>query len=235
MAQLISSVIGHKKQLQQLADTIKSGRLPNSYLFVGPAGIGKKKVAEVVAQALLCEGPAGGVACGFCSSCIRVSKGQHERLLVVSPGGEGGKSSSQMIKIEQSREAIKFLSLRLESKQSRVVIIDEAEKLNPQAANALLKSIEEPPEGSYFILVANSSSSILPTIRSRSQAMRFSPLKPEELKQVIQVEDWVVASAQGSVELAEQISSEDFLKLILNQEYKVHYFRDISSSTKKLF
>lgn len=168
----MGQIVGHKKTLQKLEYMLEAGRVPNSLLFVGAAGQGKKSVAFAVAQSLLCERTPQ--ACGSCPSCLRVSKRQSESVIFLEP--EKG-----VIKIEAARAVVRQLSLA-QWAQARVVIIDEAHLLNPQAANALLKSIEEPPEKTHFILLTSSQESVLRTLRSRSQIVRFKTLSRRELQ-----------------------------------------------------
>jgi DNA polymerase III subunit delta' len=216
MAQLLKSIYGNSEIHQRLLEVAQKGRLASTLLFVGPAGIGKKQFARALAQALVCSGnsPSGSAnggaeACGECGPCLRVEKGQSESLLYVEPDGA-------QIKIEQARDILQFLALQRLGR-SRVVIIDQAHLLNVQAANALLKSLEEPPEGTYFILLTHLADAVLPTIRSRSQLIRFRPLSDAELAQVLgsEAEPWIIEASQGSVEAAQGFlaSRDDFREL----------------------
>lgn len=166
-----NKVIGHKGPMQKLLLMIEAGRMPNSLLFVGSSGHGKKLVAFGLAQALLCEKAKD--ACGVCSSCLRVYARQSEGVIFLEP-------EKEQIKIDAARAVVDQLALSTWGK-ARIVIIDEAHLLNPQAANALLKSIEEPPKNTHFILLSPSQESILKTLRSRSQIMRFAELSRAEL------------------------------------------------------
>lgn len=206
MARIIDQVRGHRATLERLVRAVREERLAHTFLFVGPSGIGKKLSAFAIAQALVCERESP--PCGSCASCLRVEKRQSESVMFVEPEGA-------QIKIEQARDIRKFLALR-NIFRSRLIIIDEAHKMNPQAANALLKVIEEPPEGSFFVLVAPSVSGVLPTIRSRSQVIRFAPLSKEDLQVITGASDWVLESAQGRVDLVEELSEEDVSELRLN-------------------
>lgn len=203
MAQILEKVVGHESQISFLQNAIEQDRFPSTSLFVGQSGIGKKLVALGMAQYLVCE---KGYGCGQCPSCIRIETQQSESLLLIRP--EKG-----VIKIEKAREVISFISLQLTGK-ARVIIIDEAQLMNDQAANALLKSLEEPPEKTYFILLAPSIAGLLPTIRSRSQIVRFGALTLSQLEKISHIkEEWVLQSAQGSVELARQLTEEDLNSL----------------------
>lgn len=202
MARILDQLVGHRSALAPLLKAAAEGRLASTLLFAGPPGIGKKKAALALAQALVCDrGSAGGglEPCGECSSCQRLEHGRSEALLVISPDGA-------QIKIDQAREALRFLFLR-QMGRARVVIVDQAHLLNPQAGNALLKALEEPPEGTHFILITPLAAAVLGTLRSRSQFVRFKPLSEGELKRVLgpDVDEWVVAASQGSVETARRL------------------------------
>jgi len=207
---LTSHIIGHTSTLKALVEAQTRQRLASTLLFVGPSGSGKKLCALALAQNLVCDNlsPAG-IACGLCGPCLRIAKLQSESLMLISPEGSG-------IKIEQIRDILQFIHLQ-KLGRARIVIIDQAHLLNLQAGNALLKSLEEPPNGTYFILITPLAAAVLPTIRSRAQLVRFRPLGDSELGAVLgpEADPWVVRMAQGSVELAQQLSSdrEDFLEL----------------------
>lgn len=186
----------------------KESRLAGTLLFSGPSGIGKKHAALALAQAVVCEKGVEG-ACGECGSCLRIEKGQSESLLQISPDGA-------QIKIEQARDALQFIGLRTLGR-GRAIIIDQAHLLGPQAANALLKSLEEPPAATHFILVTPLAAAVLPTIRSRSQLVRFKPLSDSDLAKILgdQADEWVIEAARGSVEAARALldSRDDFAQL----------------------
>lgn len=190
MARLIDQILGHEGPWQQLLHQVKSGHLPHSLVFTGPSGIGKRRVAWALAQALLCEREEK--PCGECGSCRRVEQAQSESVLFLEPQGP-------QIKIEAAHQVLEFLSLRRLS-SSRVIIVNEAQQLNPQAANALLKAVEEPPPGTHFIFISPEVSQLLPTLRSRSQVLRFNPLQPDQLAQGENLEPWMLKSARGSFE-----------------------------------
>jgi DNA polymerase-3 subunit delta' len=167
-------------------------RLPHAMLLVGPAGVGKTTFSEQIAALLLCESIAPGlVACGECDACRWLDAGNHPDFRRVAPdedgeaepgGGENssdktaGKSKkrgSGNIRIDQIRELEGFVFVGSHRNGNRVVLITEAEAMNPAAANALLKILEEPPPTVYFILVTTRSKSLLPTIRSRCRVIPF--------------------------------------------------------------
>ena len=197
---ILAAIEGHNTQVKALTEAISRDRLPQTLLFVGPSGIGKKKVALGLTQVLVCErrAPGGNIACGECGPCIRINKLSSEDLFIVEPQGA-------TIKIEQAHEILHFISLRRLGR-ARVIIINEAHLMGPQAGNALLKSLEEPPPGTHFILVTSNSGAILTTIRSRSQTIRFQSLPDEVLQSLTGAEDWMIKSAQGSIEAVSRLS-----------------------------
>lgn len=194
MASLSTQIVGHSTILKQLDEMILSDRLPPVMLFLGPDGIGKKRVALALGQRLVCD---KGTGCGSCGPCIRVAKNESESVRLILPEGA-------QIKVDQTRAILDELSLQ-SSGHARIWILDHAEKLNPQAANSLLKSFEEPPPNCYFILVTSSQSQVLPTIRSRSQVVRFSSLNKQELQKLRQASEWAYISSQGQISRLDQL------------------------------
>lgn len=202
VARLIDQLKGHAATLTPLIEAASQDRLAATLLFTGPTGIGKKLAALSLAQALVCERTVPGSnsgACGECGPCLRIEKGQSESLMIVEPAGA-------QIKIEQARDVLQFITLQ-KLGRARVVIIDQAQLMGPQGANALLKSLEEPPAGTFFILVTAMAASVLPTIRSRSQLVRFKPLSDADMRAILgkDADDWVLKSAHGSVEAAKRL------------------------------
>ncbi len=213
MASLNNELVGHRETMQSLYHALSSHRLASTLLFSGPTGCGKKLAARTLAQALVCEQQTVP-GCGECGACKRIESGQSESLCTVVPDGIS-------IKTEQAHTILSFLNLRGLGR-ARVIIIDQAHLLNQQAGNALLKSLEEPPDGTYFLLVTSMASSVLSTIRSRAQLVRFKPLTNTELAKVLAnqsqgspVDSWIVQAAQGSMERAMRLteSREDFEKV----------------------
>lgn len=204
MARLIDSISGHRKTWAQLEKQASSGQLPHAMAFTGPSGVGKKKVAWALAQRLLCERE--NRPCGECGPCLRVASEQSESVMFLAP-------VNGVIKMESSRQILEFLSLRNLSR-ARVIVIDEAQSLNPQAANVLLKAVEEPPPSTYFIFVLAEISQLLPTLRSRVQTLRFAPLEEAVLRASAEsAEPWALKSARGSLERLERYAQEDLKAL----------------------
>ncbi len=206
MAQLLKSIYGQKAGFDQLLSAKKKGRLAHALLFAGPSGIGKKKSAWAFAQILLCKN--SNLACGKCSSCLKVENQKSENILFIEP-------ESLNIKVESIRYILDFLSLQSES-PARVIMIDSAHQMNRQASNSLLKILEEPPENVYFILISSNLSGLTSTILSRVQVLRFLPLKKEHValvmkekmasdpSQAAQPSDWLIHVCQGRLDLLEK-------------------------------
>jgi len=167
-------VRGHQRQREQLRTAVANGRLPHALLFAGPDGVGKRGVAMALAAWLQCE-TGGDDACGDCAACLQVSAGSHPDVQVVTAAA--GKKD---IGVDRVRELKRFTQLQPVRGKSKVAIIDDAHRLTVAAQNALLKTLEEPPERSLLILVANNPDALLPTVRSRGQRLQFSPL-PDDL------------------------------------------------------
>jgi len=163
-----ADLLGHDRVKDLLARGLKHRRLPPALLFSGPEGVGKRALAQAAARALVCAGGEGD-ACDHCAPCRRALRGLHPDVFLVEP-------VTAAIKIEQVREAVREIQGRPFEARARGFVIDEAQAMTEQASNALLKSLEEPPSTSHVFLVTASPQALLPTIRSRCQQLRFSPL-----------------------------------------------------------
>ena len=194
MAKILKSIIGHKKQIAQLMGVIDSQKISSCYLFSGPSGIGKRKLAFAFAQEVLCS--KGRPACGECGQCLKVEKNEHEEVMYVEPDGA-------QIKIAQAEEIHRFLNLQKTGKH-RFIIVNDAHAMNPQAGNSLLKILEEPPANTTFFLITHSDQAVLKTLRSRSQLIHFSSLSYEDMRAQSDAPDWVIRSSQGRMDLLEQ-------------------------------
>lgn len=197
MAQIASEIIGHKKLLQSLHTIFSGEQIGSCYLFTGPSGIGKRKVAYALIQNILCTKSNNFTACGECSNCQKVANNQHEEILYLEPDGT-------QIKVQQASEIHRFLNLQRLGKH-RFIIINEAHSLNPQAGNSLLKILEEPPAKTTFFLITHSEHSVLRTLRSRSQIIHFATLDKKEIQSHFQLPDWIVASSQGRLDIIETL------------------------------
>ena len=189
---MFDELTGNARVKTVLRRMLVSGRLPGALLFAGEEGIGKKRFALEVARALNCRTPKDNEACGICASCVRSVKLNYPQRedadewtqiiwtdhpdvgLVVAP--------KRVLRVEQMRQIEKEANFRPYEGKARVFLIDEADKLNDASANALLKVLEEPPLTSHLILITARPAMLLPTILSRCQMIRFSPLTPAEIE-----------------------------------------------------
>jgi len=154
---------------------LTQGRLHHAYLFVGPEGVGKRTVALSLARALHCSDRTRDF-CGQCANCARIQAGNHPDVRVIGPLPD-----KKEISIQQIREIEKELNFRSFSGGKKIAIIDPATLMNLAAQNALLKTLEEPPQDSVLILIAFNSGGLLPTLRSRCLRLSFSPLRRDLL------------------------------------------------------
>ena len=168
-------ILGQDWVVSHLKTAMLAGRLSHAYLFLGPGGVGKTATARALAAALNCAQPeADGDACGICPSCRRMAAGTHPDFLLITP--EEGKNQ---IKIEVIRELRRLTAYPPLGGGWRVVVIKPAEALtavSDAAANALLKTLEEPPERHLLVLTARGEADLLPTIVSRCHKLAFAPL-----------------------------------------------------------
>lgn len=209
-----SQIVGHQKQLQALRFGVKQGRLHHAYLLIGPDGVGKKTIAFSLAQTIHCtERP--GDFCGHCTACVRIRNGNHPDVRLIEP-----LVGKKEISIQQVREIEKELSYRSFSGGRKITIIDPAPLMNAPAQNALLKTLEEPPQGSLIVLIAVSAGGLLPTVRSRCVSVAFGPLPAALIAEYLQAQKgktWeeakcLAALAMGSLGAATMIEESELLE-----------------------
>ncbi len=218
---------GHDDIVERFRRSLRRGRLASTFLFVGPAGIGKRAFAEKLAQSLLCtEVPAESLApCGQCASCQQVAAKTHPDFYIVEKPAD--KSSIPLALFvgdddHRMREGLCHdIGLKPFMGGRKVAIIDDADHLNEEGANCLLKTLEEPPPCSVLILIGTSADKQLPTIRSRCQTIRFSPLPAQTVAEILQEQGLVTDAAhaqrlaefaEGSLERAQELADEDLWK-----------------------
>jgi DNA polymerase-3 subunit delta' len=202
-------------------------RLPHALLVQGAAGIGKTRFAQALAAAALCETPHRGLACGVCASCHWFEQGNHPDYREVIPEaaeeddgteeeaqGKGEKAKSVVIKIEQVRALADFMSLSTHRAGWRVLVLHPAEALHPNAANALLKTLEEPPPRTLIVLVSDRPARLLATIRSRCRVLALPMPAPADALAWLRAEgvpepQAALAAAGGAPLLAQRAAEPD--------------------------
>ncbi len=192
---MFDQIAGNQRVKELLRRTLESRRVPGALLFSGEEGIGKKLFALEIAKALNCRSPRGVEACDVCPSCLRISKMNYPQSddsddwkdiiwtdhtdvgMVVAP--------KRVLLVNQMRQIEREANYRPFEGKARVFLIEDADKFNDQSANALLKVLEEPPPTSHLILITSRPAMLLPTVRSRCQLIRFSPLTVNEIEQYL--------------------------------------------------
>lgn len=204
---------GHEKQIRILQQAMTGKRIAHAYLFYGMEGIGKRSTALVFAKALNCrEGQ--GDACGHCPSCLKADHGNHPDLRIVEPAG-------QFIRIDQIRELQQQMAFRPFDGGRRTLILIDAEKMNPQAAGALLKTLEEPTQANIIILISSRPYLLPLTVLSRCQPLRFNPLTRDSVDRCLRerlgfeppAARLLAASSGGSIGRAIEMNDADYLAL----------------------
>ena len=193
---MFSKLIGNDEVKESLRRLLSGGRVPGSMLFTGEEGIGKKLFALELAKAMNCRQRIGVEACDECSSCKRISRStfppftsdddnkermiwsEHADLAMVRP-------HKQIIRVKPMRELEREANFRPFEGAARVFIVEDADYMNDQAANALLKTLEEPPPTSHLILTTSNPTALLATIRSRCQIIRFAPIDAAEVEKFL--------------------------------------------------
>ena len=209
----LSEFAGYGDKMLQLMRSVQAGRIVHALLFVGPHGSGKRTVARLFAQAMLCQGEREK-PCDVCPACKRFLAGLHPDVRILKP-------EKKTIGIDEIRELIDYLAMRPYEGGSHIAIIEQADRMTPSAQNALLKTLESPPEATMFFLIADSESGLLPTIRSRCQTVRFADLPVELCAEVLERRGLppeqarkLAGMAQGSVGQALEMDGDgDFMAL----------------------
>ncbi len=220
-------LINQERPIRILTTLLKNRTLPHALLFTGTAGVGKQAAALALAMACNCRGETSGFIaedgfeqepagpelelCGVCKSCRKIAANNHPDIIQVQPSGP-------FIKIEQIRTVLQTLARKPYEAKTRVVIILEAQCMNASASNALLKILEEPPDRSMLVLIANHRSDLLATIASRCQPVQFNRISPKRIASWIvkerdlnpQTADIIAAMANGSLSNARTMIDENW-------------------------
>jgi DNA polymerase-3 subunit delta' len=221
---------GHDHLVDRFRCALQQKRLASTFLFVGPAGVGKRRFALRLAQSFLCQtvDPVELQPCGRCSACLQVEAGSHPDVEVIKrPEGKSVIPMDLLVgdREHRSQEGLcHWISLKPSSGRRRIAIIDDADFLNAEGANGMLKTLEEPPPGAVLILIGTSEQRQLPTIRSRCQTIRFRPLPDDVVARIAQEQHWAADKdaaerlallAEGSLDRASVFSNPDLLEFAL--------------------
>ena len=192
------SIRGHDRVVAELRRSLQQGRFPHALLFVGPEGIGKRTFAKKLAKSLLCETrPAANLdPCEACPGCLQVEAGTHPDFIEVARPED-----KHELPIRVIRDLCNQFGLKPARGTRKIAILDDADDLNDEAANAFLKTLEEPPPGAVLILIGTSAEVQLQTIVSRCQVMRFDPLSETDIAELLQ-EQGVAEDADTAARLA---------------------------------
>jgi DNA polymerase-3 subunit delta' len=193
----LADVIGQDLARAALERAIAGGRVAHAYVFEGPPGVGKRNAALGLAMALDCP-VAPGAGCGACEVCRRIEAGLHPDVASFGPSGPGGQ-----IVIDDIRAILALTRTRPHEAPARVIVVDDADAMNPSSANGLLKTLEEPLAGNHLVLCTGAPDRLLPTVRSRAQRIRFRALSPAALTVIARVRGLPEARAEIAVALAD--------------------------------
>ena len=172
-------IIGHHQIVEQLQHTVASDRIAGAYLFVGPTGVGKETVARYFTQLIFCQQDAHPpTACGTCLACRKMDSGNHPDLQFIRPDGS-------FLKIGQIRALQKQIIYEPLEASRKVYILTDVERMNAEAENCLLKTLEEPPAATVLILLTSNIRALLPTTRSRCQILQFHSMPTQELAKIL--------------------------------------------------
>lgn len=195
----------------RLVERLRASSLPQASLFTGPEGVGKQTLALSLAAGKNCKEKFENRPCGSCSSCVKIAGGNHPDIMLFYP-------EKRLIRIDEMRRMNKEVQFRPFEGRVRVFVVDQAETMTPEAANSILKTLEEPPESSRIILVSAFPHRLLPTVRSRCQQFSFLSLKREEIRSFLTEQalegdtELRSALARGSIGTALELNLKEVLE-----------------------
>ena len=171
----LSALAGNRRLKEQLDGQEEGRGLSHAYILSGPAGSGRHTLARLLARAMLCTAPRGKRPCGRCAPCRKVEEGIHPDVKTISGPGEG-----KPVSVDQVRALRSDAYIRPNEGERKVYLLEGADQMNPSAQNAMLKLLEEGPPYAAFLLLAENGAALLPTVRSRCEALELSPVAPGE-------------------------------------------------------
>ena len=225
---MLNQLIGNQSVKDAIGRYLSTARIPNSLLFAGPDGIGKKQFALELAKAIVCPHHLNGEPCGQCPACQRTGefafpssdeRDAHEKVIFSDHADVGQVIPyGRNILVDAIRDLEREANFRPYEARARVFIIDDAHRMNASASNALLKTLEEPPPTSHIFLITSKPNALLPTIRSRVQTLRFGPITTDEIEHYLltthkysQSDAHLIASStNGSLAAALAVDAEEF-------------------------
>ncbi|HEX8747826.1 MAG TPA: DNA polymerase III subunit delta' [Pyrinomonadaceae bacterium] len=195
---MFEKLAGNERVKTVLRSMLERGRVPGALLFVGEDGVGKRLFALELAKAMNCREPKGAEGCDHCAPCARIEHFQFpaaddneaNRKIIWSGHPDVGlvRPAGKALLVAQMRDIEREANFRPYEGRKRFFLIEDADRLNESSSNALLKTLEEPPETSHLVLLTSRPSALLPTIRSRCQVIRFAPLRAEEMEKHLATE-----------------------------------------------
>ena len=228
-------MLGHRKILAGLQETIKKDNVAHAYIFEGPDGIGRRETALSFTAMLMCESELA--PCGTCKSCQLLAEGSHPDFLEIY-------SQEKSISVDEVRNILKGLVIRPLYSRYKVIIINDADSMTVQAQNALLKSLEEPPPYVIFILTVESAAAVTPTVKSRCQRVLFDKLGSEEIYGILEGKhgprkpewDFIVSYSDGVVGTAlELVEAPGFMELRNEVLHAVNDLLKVNSDVFKIY
>jgi len=194
---IFAGLVGHRRAKELLSRALERSAVHTGYLFTGPAGVGKNLAAAEFVRAWLCS-EAGAEPCGVCPACVLARGPSHPDWIEVSP-----EEKKKSISIKQVRDLGGWLAQSPFLGRHKAAILDPADSLGSEAANALLKTLEEPPPGRVIVLIATRPGALPATVRSRCQQVTFGSLSDDEVAEVLRRNSWPALSARQAAALAE--------------------------------
>lgn len=226
-----TGIIGHQDVVSHMQNAIRTGKISHAYIIGGEKGSGKRLIATIFAMTLQCR-EGGTEPCGHCASCRKALSGNHPDIIYVTH------EKPNTISVDEIREQlVNDVDIRPYESPYKIYIVDDAVRMTPQAQNALLKTIEEPPEYAVILLLADNPEALLPTIRSRCVTLRLKPVSDEDMKNYLMnqlhVPDYqaeIEASfAHGNIGRAKRIAeSGDFMDTVQNAVRLMKRSKDMS-------
>jgi DNA polymerase-3 subunit delta' len=174
------AILDQDVAVRALRAAIEKKRVAHAYIFVGPSGVGRKLAASVFARSLNCEAPQGADPCDECSNCRLIAEGKHPDVQTIMPV-----KRASTITVKQIEALLPFAHMRPLRGKHKVFIFSEADRLRVETANKMLKTLEEPPPQTAFILITEKIESVLPTVASRCQPIKFGRLRTESVERIL--------------------------------------------------